>query len=68
MPTLDLTAPDISCQHCKASIEHDLGAAPGVRGVAVDIPTKAVVVDFDEHETDEERIRSTLSEIGYPAS
>jgi copper chaperone len=68
MPTLDLTAPDISCQHCKAAIEHDLGAAPGIRSVAVDIPTKTVVIDFDEQEFDEESIRSTLAEIGYPTS
>ena len=66
MSTLDLTAPDISCDHCKAAIEHDLAVAPGVRRVAVDVTTKAVVVAFDEDETDEQRIRSALAEIGYP--
>jgi len=68
MHTIDLTAPDISCEHCKIAIERDLAEAPGVRGVAVDIPTQTVVVDFDEGQTDEERIRSALAEIGYPTS
>lgn len=68
MHTLDLTAPDISCDHCKTAIERDLGGAPGIRRVVVDIATKAVAVDFDEEQTDEEQIRSTLADIGYPTS
>lgn len=66
MKTLTLTAPDISCEHCKTSIEHDLTAAPGVRHVAVNIDTKAVRVDYDDAETDDQALRATLTDIGYP--
>jgi len=66
MKTLDVTAPDISCGHCKTTIEHDLAGAPGVRQVAVDIDTKAVRVDYDDAETDDQALRAALTEIGYP--
>ncbi len=66
MSTLDLTAPDISCDHCKAAIEHDLADAPGVRHVAVDVASKTVRVDYDDTETDDQALRDTLAEIGYP--
>lgn len=68
MTTLDLTANDISCEHCKHSIESDLGAAPGVRNVDVDIDSKAVHVDYDDAQTDPGAIRSKLEEIGYPTA
>ena len=66
MKTLDVTAPDISCEHCKTAIEHDLAQAPGVRQVAVDINTKAVRVDYDAAQTNEQTLRAMLTEIGYP--
>lgn len=68
MNTLDVTAPDISCDHCKRNIEQDLAELPGVGSVVVDVDTKAVHVDYDGAETDEQAIRSKLAEIGYPAS
>ena len=66
MKTLDVTAPDISCEHCQATIEHDLAEAPGVRQVTVDIDAKAVRVDYDDTETDDKALRAMLTEIGYP--
>ena len=66
MKSLDVTAPDISCQHCKTAIEHDLAEAPGVHQVAVDIDAKAVRVDYDDAETDDQALRAVLTEIGYP--
>ncbi len=68
MNTLDVTAADISCDHCKRHIEQDLAEVPGVRSVLVDVATKAVHVDYDGAETDEAALRSKLDEIGYPAS
>ncbi len=66
MSTLEVTAPDISCEHCKRSIEHDLGTAPGVRRVVVDVGTQRVRLDYDAAETSPEALRSTLAGIGYP--
>lgn len=66
MDTLELTAPDISCEHCKRSIEQDLGGAPGVARVDVAIDTKMVRIDYDETTTNSEELRSALAAAGYP--
>lgn len=66
MPTIDLHAPDISCAHCKASIEADLGDEPGVLGVVVDVATKQVHVEFEDQVTDADALRAKLAEVGYP--
>ena len=68
MTTLDVTANDISCEHCKASIEGDLTQALGVRSVEVDIDTKAVHVVYDDTETTPDAIKAKLNDIGYPAA
>ncbi|MDA8392119.1 MAG: heavy-metal-associated domain-containing protein [Actinomycetota bacterium] len=68
MNTLDVTAADISCDHCKRHIEHDLGEVRGVRSVVVDVETKAVHVEYEGAETDDGALRSKLDEIGYPAT
>ena len=64
--TIDLTADDISCAHCKNSIENDLGQTLGVSSVDVDIDTKVVHVVFDDAEITPEAIRAKLTDIGYP--
>lgn len=68
MSTLDLTADDISCAHCKNTIEHDLSETPGVQQVEVDIDTKTVHIAFDDTETDAAAIKAKLDQIGYPAT
>ncbi len=68
MATIDLHAGDISCAHCKASIEGDLGREPGVRRVVVDVAIRQVQIDFDEQATHADVLRTKLAEIGYPTS
>ncbi|MDA8284284.1 MAG: cation transporter [Actinomycetota bacterium] len=68
MSILDLTANDISCAHCKNTIERDLGGTPGVQQVEVDIDTKTVHVAFDDAEIDAATIRAKLDDIGYPVA
>ncbi len=68
MSILDLTAKDISCEHCKMTIESTLGSTSGVRTVEVDVASKAVHVVYDDSETSSEAIRSKLDEVGYPTS
>lgn len=68
MSTLDLTAADISCAHCKNTIEHDLSETPGVQQVEVDIDAKTVHIAFDDAETDVAAIKAKLDQIGYPAT
>jgi copper chaperone len=65
---ITLTAPDISCDHCKHTIERELGTLPGVHSVAVDVPSKLVDVRFDPARTSETAIIAKLDEEGYPVT
>jgi len=65
--TIELTAPDISCDKCKANIEGDLTGEPGVEQVTVDVGTQRVRIAYDQQRTSPEQLRARLSEIGYPA-
>jgi copper chaperone CopZ len=68
MPDVTLIAADISCEHCKKTIEEGLTGQPGVSSVTVDIPAKVVRVTYDESATSEAAIRSELDELGYPVA
>lgn len=67
MAHITLTAPDISCDHCKQTIESGMRSQPGVRDVAVEVDTRHVGIDYDEEQTDEEALRHEMAELGYPA-
>ena len=61
-----LTAPDIECDGCAASIQKAVGRQDGVQAVLVDVPTQTVTVDFDAAQTSREQIAATLTDIGFP--
>ena len=65
MTTTTLTVPDISCAHCKQSIEGALSGLPGVRSVEVEIEPKTVSLEFDESEIGLEQIVRAIEEVGY---
>ena len=62
-----LTAPDISCGHCVATVSEAVGALDGVERVDANEQTKQVVVEFDPRRVSESQIRGALDEAGYPA-
>jgi copper chaperone len=65
MKTETLSVPDISCDHCKMSIE---GATSGLAGVAestVDIPGKTVTITYEADALDLDEIVSAIEEQGY---
>ncbi len=66
MTTLDLVAPDISCEHCQRTIEGRLGQLPGVQQVAVSVPERAVHIEYDPAAVDAAALRTALVEAGYP--
>jgi copper chaperone len=68
MTALTLVAPDISCDHCKHTIETELGALAGIEQVQVEPPAKTVHVVYDDAVVGEPAIRALLDEIGYPAA
>ena len=61
-----LTAPDIECDGCAASIGKALGRQNGVQAVRVDVPAQAVTVEFDPARTGRAEIAATLADIGFP--
>ena len=65
MESTTLVAPDISCEHCQRAIEGAVGNLAGVSAVQVDIPTKAVHIDYDPQKVTLAKIEEVMDDIGY---
>ncbi len=61
---LSLDVPDISCGHCKASIEEAVAAVDGVTSVDVTIDTRTVDVRFAEPAT-RDAVVAAIEATGY---
>lgn len=61
-----LTAPDISCEHCVATINKAVGGMEGVSKVATSDQTKQILVEFDPTKVSLAQIEATLDDEGYP--
>ncbi|MBN1531042.1 MAG: heavy-metal-associated domain-containing protein [Spirochaetes bacterium] len=60
-----LSVPEISCNHCKMTIE---GAVKGLRGIGsveADVAGRRVSLDFDESKVTLDEIRGAIEEAGY---
>ena len=66
METTTLTAPDISCDHCRQTVEREVGALTGVEGVVVNVPSKHVTITYDPATVSRRDIEAALDEAGYP--
>jgi copper chaperone CopZ len=58
------TVPGISCGHCKAAIEGEVGGLDGVESVLVDIDARTVAVVGS---APDEAVRAAIVEAGYEA-
>lgn len=65
LESIDLVAPDISCEHCQHAIEGAVGSMEGVSQVKVDIPTKTVHVAYDPQHVTLAKIEEVLDDTGY---
>lgn len=65
MSNKTISVPDISCNHCKMSIEGAVGALEGVHKVEVHIEPRTVDVDFDDASTSLDAIHAAIEEQGY---
>jgi copper chaperone len=65
MTQINLSVPDISCDHCKHSIEEAVGALAGVELVEVGIESKMVEVDFDDASVSRQDIVTAIEGQGY---
>jgi copper chaperone CopZ len=66
--TMTVTAPAISCEHCRRAIEGAVGALPGVDSVHVEIPSKTVRIAYSPALISRETITATMDEEGYPVA
>ncbi len=66
MPRTVLEAPDISCDHCIATIEKAVTKLPGVTFVSGDAEGKRVTLEYDTETASLEAIAEAMEEEGYP--
>jgi copper chaperone len=60
-----LSVPDMSCSHCKATVEAALGAVPEVGAVTVDLAARKVQVAGPAPAA---ALLQALDKAGYPAT
>lgn len=65
---ITLTAPDISCDHCVATVNNALTSQEGVANVSVNATNKLVQIEFDPRKISVDQISKVLDEAGYPVS
>ncbi|MGI9528817.1 MAG: copper ion binding protein [Acidimicrobiia bacterium] len=65
MTTVTLSVPDISCGHCKSSIEGAVAPLEGVATAEVTIEARTVDVNFDESIVNLDAIVAAIDEQGY---
>jgi copper chaperone len=65
MTTLTLTVPDISCEHCKTSIEGAVAPLEGVDSVEVHINERTVDVTWDDTTLTLDMIVDAIEDQGY---
>jgi copper ion binding protein len=65
---ITLTAPDISCGHCVATVQKAVGGLEGVSFVRASEATKQVVVRFDPAKVSLGQIETAMDEEGYPVA
>lgn len=62
--TAEFNVPTISCQHCVNAITKEVQGVQGVQNVKVDLGTKRVSVQADEHVSTEVLVQA-INEAGY---
>ncbi len=66
MVTTTLTAPDISCEHCVATVKKTVGQFAGVQSVDANADTKQITFSYDPAQVDLAKVTDALAEEGYP--
>ena len=66
MEEVTLTAPDISCDHCIATIRKALSRLAGVQFLGGNPQTKQVTIRYDPSVVELTAIEKAMEEEGYP--
>lgn len=62
---INFNVPEVSCGHCKSSIETALEPLEGVEQAEVDIDSKSVEVVYDEAVIDRTGVVRAIESAGY---
>ncbi len=65
MTQATLSVPDISCGHCKSSIEGAVNPLEGVDSAVVAIDDRSVAITYDGTESTMDAIVNAIDEQGY---
>ena len=63
MDTLTFSVPGMTCGHCVAAVQGELGGVDGVTDISVDLDTKAVVVTGTA--LDRDALGAAVDEAGF---
>jgi copper chaperone CopZ len=66
MSEIVYTVPDMSCEHCRHAVTHELLEVNGVEAVVVDLETKMVTVRGAR--LDDAALRAAIDDAGYDAA
>lgn len=66
MTTVTYSIPNISCNHCVHTIQSEVSELEGVSSVTADLNSHSATIVY-ESPADEQKIKSLLAEINYPA-
>ncbi len=62
--TTTLVAPDISCEHCVATVKKTVGQFAGVQSVEADADTKRITPAYDPARVNLAQVEEDLAEEG----
>ncbi len=58
----------MTCENCQKRIEKNIAFEKGVTDMKVDLPSKTVMVEFQENKTDTLKLIKAFEKLGYHAS
>ena len=64
--TIEINISDMTCGHCKASVEKALAMVAGVSGCTVDLATKHVIVHTNGS-VDSQAVVAAIDDAGFTA-
>jgi copper chaperone len=62
---VSLKVEGMTCQHCVDTITEALGAISGTNKVSVDLENKEVQVEYNDKETNLQKISDKIIEVGF---
>jgi copper chaperone len=68
MTCTTLKVPEMSCGHCKATIEGELSKLSGVEYSNVNLEEGTVKVSYNEGRVSEEQLKGAIEDAGYAVS